>query len=660
MKRMAPFSCMLFAFFVTLPPAGAQEPRSLDIYFLDMVGGASTLIVTPLGESVLIDTGSLRPEHRDADRILRACEDAKLKQIDHLITTHFHSDHFGALLEVAQRIPVKRFLDKGSYAPAEDGDNRWSKGLYELYEQATKGNVTTIRAGDDIPLKNHPMDRFPALRLHCVAAQKKVEGFAGDVDTPVEGFTMGAPDGTDNARSIALLLTYGPFKFFAGGDITWNVEHHLARSDAVRRYLQSPDERICPDGHTTSKVDLYQVTHHGLDLSNNPLLLKALDPTVAVAMNGPRKGIQPRTFKDLTALPGIKALYQIHYNTEQEGQYNARPEFIANPKDNPDKGEFIKASVHLDKGIFAIQVGPNGGKATYALHPSPPDLAGCTRIEVTYPPYALWALGLGGWTSILSPDEQRYLESLQTITVDDPDQIRVFAEHVKCGSYRGSGYTLLMAHEADIACYRGAERLVSFRKYPLSLRTSAGHWFEYKSDPIRMRDTAPATYPFELRASCAFNLSRMSGQLLAMTQEGTAWPTPHEWCDVLLKQRVLSSGIRVSDPVNYARASENMARDFKCPGAGQGRCHYAMNPVCKPDSPPDMVLLFETEAGWNQYGGPELFTFDHHDPKSSLALRSDGKVEFIWHYVKGGMVLLNDGTVKFIRTPEELKQLRWE
>ncbi|MHC4432167.1 MAG: MBL fold metallo-hydrolase, partial [Planctomycetota bacterium] len=43
-----------------------QGPATLDIYFLDMVGGGSTLIVTPLRESVLIDTGSLEPKHRDA------------------------------------------------------------------------------------------------------------------------------------------------------------------------------------------------------------------------------------------------------------------------------------------------------------------------------------------------------------------------------------------------------------------------------------------------------------------------------------------------------------------------------------------------------------------------------------------------------------------
>lgn len=328
----------------------AEAARSLDIYFLDMVGGGSTLVVTPLGESVLIDTGSLRPEHRDADRILRACEDAGLKQIDYLITTHFHSDHFGAIQEVSRRIPVKCFMDKGTYAPAGDGDSRWTKGLYELYEQATKGNVKIIRVGDDIPLKSDPDGKLPRIALHCVAAEKKVKGFDGDVDAPVGAAEMAKPDDTDNARSIALLLTYGPFKFFAGGDITLNVEHHLA----------NPVNRI-------GTVDLYQVTHHGLDLSNNPILLQALRPTVAVAMNGPRKGIQPRTFKDLTALPDLKALYQIHYNTEHDGQHNTKPEFIANPKDDPNKGEFIKACVLMDKDVFTVQIGTDGQKETYRL-----------------------------------------------------------------------------------------------------------------------------------------------------------------------------------------------------------------------------------------------------------------------------------------------------
>jgi hypothetical protein len=103
-----------------------------------------------------------------------------------------------------------------------------------------------------------------------------------------------------------------------------------------------------------------------------------------------------------------------------------------------------------------------------------------------------------------------------------------------------------------------------------------------------------------------------------------------KWCDYILNND-LTSHIPMKYKMSY----------FRCPSAGEGKCNYAMNPNCKPDSPSDMMLLFETKAGWNQHGGPELFTFDNHDPK-------------------GGCVLLNDGTVKFIRTPEELRQLRWK
>jgi len=240
-------------------------------------------------------------------------------------------------------------MDKGTRAPASDGYNQ---DLYSLYEQATKGNVKTIHAGDDIPLKNDPTGKVPAIKLHCIASDKKVEGFDGDIDAPVDGFKMENPDDSDNARSIALLLTCGPFKLFAGGDITRNVELHLVQ----------PVNRI-------GKVDLYQVTHHGLDLSNNERLLKALAPTVAVAMNGPRKGIMPQTFKSLTALPSLQALYQIHYNTEYGDAGNTKPEFIANPKDNPNKGEFIKATVQPDKGTFTLQIGPTGEKRTYNTQP---------------------------------------------------------------------------------------------------------------------------------------------------------------------------------------------------------------------------------------------------------------------------------------------------
>lgn len=353
MKRIFTVLCIVLALAVGgcagLSGKSPGVGGTLDIYFLDMAGGASTLIVAPSGESVLIDTGSLEPEHRDADRIERACKHAGLKHIDYLVTTHFDVDHYGGILELSKRIPINRFIDSDTPPVRYDKRQQYDK-LVPLYEQATKGKTQGLRVGQDIPLKNPA--KGPQVKLHCVASQKKVEGFAADIDAPVEGFEIKSPDISNNPHSIALVLTYGDFKFFAGGDITWNVEHHLAQ----------PVNRI-------GKVDLYQVTHHGLDQSNNTILLKALDPTVAVAMNGPRKGIQPRTFKDLNALPSLNALYTMHYNTQYNDPGNPPAQFIAN-KTEPSRGEYIKASVNPKEETFTLQIGPDGGKKrTYATQP---------------------------------------------------------------------------------------------------------------------------------------------------------------------------------------------------------------------------------------------------------------------------------------------------
>jgi len=125
MRRTAGFAAALAALILVTGVIAGETEKSLNIYFLDMVGGGSTLIVTPMGESVLIDTGSLEPAHRDADRILKACQDAGIKQIDYLVTTHFHSDHFGAILEVSKRISVKCFMDKGALPPQDEQDTDW-------------------------------------------------------------------------------------------------------------------------------------------------------------------------------------------------------------------------------------------------------------------------------------------------------------------------------------------------------------------------------------------------------------------------------------------------------------------------------------------------------------------------------------------------------
>ena len=95
----------------------AQTPavKTLDIYVVDVEGGNATLLVTPSRESLLIDSGNAGAgAARDAARIVAAATDAGLTQIDHLITTHWHGDHFGGMSELAARIPIKHFIDHGA------------------------------------------------------------------------------------------------------------------------------------------------------------------------------------------------------------------------------------------------------------------------------------------------------------------------------------------------------------------------------------------------------------------------------------------------------------------------------------------------------------------------------------------------------------------
>ena len=93
--------------------ARAQNKDALRIYFADVEGGQSTLFVTPLGESLLVDTGWSGFNNRDADRILALCKKAGISKIDTVLITHFHVDHAGGIPQFAAKIPIGRFIDHG-------------------------------------------------------------------------------------------------------------------------------------------------------------------------------------------------------------------------------------------------------------------------------------------------------------------------------------------------------------------------------------------------------------------------------------------------------------------------------------------------------------------------------------------------------------------
>lgn len=299
----------------------------------------------------------------------------------------------------------------------------------------------------------------------------------------------------------------------------------------------------------------------------------------------------------------------------------------------------------------------------------PPDLTGCNRLEIQCPDGALiYFFGGGEKEPIFSRQEKQYIGSFDTWVVKDQDIIKAFARDVSRGSYRGQlprGFT--SSPGLKIICYRNGERIASFEAWYREITTEDDKIFKYprKVLDLSMLDP-PEIRPFMLRYQCKFKISRLcntfGGLLLREREKVSSYPDPNQWCDAVVK--VLQNP--EDFPCTYwgPYSDTDIAKVFTCLSAREStkaedtdarpsdpnltkrikplwESHFAMNPNCEPNSPPDTVLLFETKAGWNQYGGPELFTFDNHDPR-------------------GGVVRLNDDTVKFIRTREELQQLRWK
>src|SRR5216684_6849052 len=141
----------LAAFVVALPAAQSRTSKPLDIYVIDVEGGNATLFVSPSGESLLIDTGNAgAAAARDAGRILAATKDAGLQQIDHLIITHWHGDHFGGLAELASHITIREFIDHGpNVQPGALADEFLEKTYPPLY---AKAKHTVAKPGDKIRL----------------------------------------------------------------------------------------------------------------------------------------------------------------------------------------------------------------------------------------------------------------------------------------------------------------------------------------------------------------------------------------------------------------------------------------------------------------------------------------------------------------------------
>ena len=322
-----------------------SKTGTLDVYFIDVEGGAATLLVTPAGESMLIDSGYPDNHGRDKDRIIHVAKNvAGLSGIDHAAVSHWHRDHYGNHAVLAAEFGVGTFWDRGIPDSLQE-DSSFEERI-AAYRAACQNSSRPLAAGDSIPLQSGKTK----LTATVLTSGRQVIPNRGPENPYADRHEERDIDNTDNAASLSLLFQFGDFRFLCCGDLTWNIEGRLV----------TPNNPV-------GTVDLYMVTHHGLPTSNNPALVLAVDPTVTVMCNGPTKGGAESTLKTLHEIKSLKDMYQLHRNVKLDATLQAPPEFIANTGSTQTcKGQWVKAVIAQDGSSYTVQIGPNGKQRTYA------------------------------------------------------------------------------------------------------------------------------------------------------------------------------------------------------------------------------------------------------------------------------------------------------
>jgi beta-lactamase superfamily II metal-dependent hydrolase len=343
MSRLAAVIASVLALVWVSGPSASIARPTLDIYFIDVEGGQSTLMVTPAGQALLVDTGYGAVSGRDSTRIVAAARDAGVTALDYLLITHFHSDHVGGAPEVLDRLPAGTLIDYGE--PAETVAS--VLGPFNAYKALRdRGPHLRPRPGDRLPLTGLDVDVLSSGGSVLARPLTGAAG-AGQANARCAGLGELTDAPTENPRSLGVRVRFGAFTFLDLGDLSGRTLAALA----------------CPT-NIIGHVDLYLVPHHGNEDTAIPAVVAAVSPRVAVVNNGAIKGGDARAFEVLRAASGLQATWQLH-KTARPGARNFPDEFIANLEDGAsDAGAWIKVSAR-ENGSFTVTNGRTGLSRTY-------------------------------------------------------------------------------------------------------------------------------------------------------------------------------------------------------------------------------------------------------------------------------------------------------
>jgi beta-lactamase superfamily II metal-dependent hydrolase len=313
----------------------------LRVFAIDVEGGQATLLVTPAGQSLLIDTGWPDNDARDAGRIAAVVKEARLQKIDYVLITHYHVDHAGGVGQLLDKVPVGAFIDHGPNREEDTGTQR----VYAAFDKAVaakKLKRIVVKPGDVLPIVG--------MKATVVSADGKLIDSSldggGEPNPYCKDAEVRPPDSSENARSVGIQIVFGKLKLLDLGDLTWAKEMEL----------------VCP-ANKLGHADVYIVSHHGMNLSSSPAMVNALAARVAIMENGSRKGGSAPALETIAGAPGLETLWQLHFSEEGGQELNTADDYIANTE--TDAGNFLELSGSGD-GSFDIRNSRTGAVKHYA------------------------------------------------------------------------------------------------------------------------------------------------------------------------------------------------------------------------------------------------------------------------------------------------------
>jgi competence protein ComEC len=311
----------------TPTPTPTDPNATFRIFWIDVEGGAATLLISPTGETLLADTGW--GGNRDVGRIAAVLEkETGKKKLDYFVATHYHVDHVGGAGNLARAVEIANFIDHG--ASVEGG------GDFNTYRSAV---MTAMGGAKRISVSPGMKFMLGPVEITIVTAGAKVASLPGAAANPACGNATARRDTPDeDPQSVGFLARYGKFEFMDLGDLTAGVEHNL----------------VCPMNQV-GQIDLFQVSQHGSGESSPPVLVPSLAPQVVVFNNGASKGGDGAVFERWKSAATTKAVWAVHQKPGQSAAQNADEALTANLA-GPDMAHHIRASVKAD-GSFSVTNG---------------------------------------------------------------------------------------------------------------------------------------------------------------------------------------------------------------------------------------------------------------------------------------------------------------